>query len=76
MDSDRRIGIAITLLGIFAVISAGTTLITTTGIASYVISVGGAIAGLSMSGVGAGILLGKVETIEGADHGCATEHSL
>lgn len=65
MDSDRRLGIALTLLGVFALVQAVVTLTTATDMASHLMFAGFTVGGISISGVGIAILLGKVGTGEG-----------
>ena len=66
MDSNRRLGIALTLIGVFGLVSVVATLGTTTDTASHLMVAVSTVAGISISGVGIAIFLGKVKTGEGS----------
>lgn len=65
MDPNRRLGIALTLGGVFGLVSAVSTLLTATDTASHLLFAGFTLIGISFSGVGTALLLGKFETGEG-----------
>jgi NhaP-type Na+/H+ or K+/H+ antiporter len=65
VDPDQLTGIGVVLLGISAMSSAVTTVISSTAPYSFIMPAGMAIAGLCLSGMGAGILMGKFETRTG-----------
>jgi hypothetical protein len=64
MDSNRASGIGFVLLGIGALSSAVTTAVSGAA-SSLIVPTGMAIAGLCLSGMGAGMLLGRLETTTG-----------
>jgi hypothetical protein len=65
MDSNQLTGVGVVLLGISAMSSAVTTVVSSTAPYSFIMPAGMAIAGLCLSGMGIGILTGKFETSTG-----------